>query len=139
VPRGGTTGRVGAHTERPTDAIPNRSTHRGDRSNPGWCRRVQLAAAQVTVTPDLSSFASDLTAALGPALAAAQSSFDGIGSSATAAGDEIKSGIGGGVTSVADIVKGVAIGTLIADGIEAGVQIAVNAIQTIATALPNLG
>jgi phage-related minor tail protein len=99
-----------------------------------------IGSASVIVTPDLSSFASDLAAALGPIIAQVGADLSAqIGAAASSSGDEIRDRIGGGIISVGDIAKGVAIGELIADGIKAGVAVGLEALQSIATFLPNLG
>lgn len=152
-----------------------------------------VGAASVVVTPEVSSFASDLTAAIAPGLAAAQSQAttggadvgkalsDGVASGftldaggrirdefgkfvsqsdlagseagrafaasvgqpieegAAKAADSAKTSLGNAAQETASIWQQVAIGNIIADGVEAGVAIAVDALKTLVSAVPNIG
>lgn len=102
-----------------------------------------VGGAAVVVMPDVSGFADALAAAIGPAMAAAQSTtnaaFSDIGKDAANAGQEVQQGIGAGVLGVKDIIAGAAIGSLLADGVKAGATLAIDALGEIGSFLPELG
>jgi TP901 family phage tail tape measure protein len=84
----------------------------------------------VEVQPDLSSFADALTSALGPALSdgvgEVQSAMTDVTASAQDAGTAITDDLGGSFLGLGDIIKGVAIGELIAGAVTEGVSVALD-------------
>lgn len=102
-----------------------------------------VGSAQIIITPDVSNFSSALQDALAPAFAAAQAqaqtAFQNVSGSADTAAQQTSSAFTTAANDSASIWQQVAIGNIIADGVEAGVGLAVDAIGTLATALPSVG
>ena len=98
----------------------------------------EIASAAGVAADGVASASTDMTAALADVSASASDT----GSEVEGAGASFQAFAAQGtasVTSMADMIKAVALGSLIADGIQGGVEIALESIQNLVTAIPSIG
>lgn len=101
------------------------------------------SAAAADVASASAQMSDSIKSSIGPAAAetaaAGRDEFGRFVSDSTAAGQSVKDNVGAQVLSLADVIKGVAIGNLIADGIKGGVDIAITSIGALVSAIPSIG